>query len=68
MAGKIAEPLSQIDKITIIGGGQEGGVDAIVKANTYDAKVNRNVHVTGLSKGEAAAAEVLKTMTEETEK
>lgn len=94
MAGKIAEPLSQIDKITIIGSGQEGGVDAIagnvpavmarlfesmkettgidlgeiVKANTYDAKVNRNVHVTGLSKEDAAAAEVLKTMVEETEK
>lgn len=93
MAGKIAEPLAQIDKITIIGGGQEAGVDAIagnvpavmaklfesmkettgidlgeiVKANTYDAKVNRNVHVTGLSKEDAAVAEVLSTVAKETE-
>lgn len=85
MAGKIAEPLAQIDKITIIGGGQDNGVDSIagnvpavmaklfeamkestgidlgeiVRANTYDAKVNRNVHVTGLSKEDAVAGEVL---------
>lgn len=75
VAGKIAEPLSQIDKITIIGGeGSGNGVDQvagnvpvvmsrlfesmreatgidlseIIKADTYDAKVNRNVTVTGL--------------------
>ena len=75
VAGKIAEPLGQIDKITIIGGeGSGNGVDQvagnvpvvmsrlfesmreatgidlaeIVKADTYDAKVNRNVTVTGL--------------------
>lgn len=76
VAGKIAEPLSQIDKITIIGGGEgaNGGVEQvagnvpvvmtklfesmkeatgidlaeIVKADTYDAKVNRNVNVSGL--------------------
>ena len=76
IAGKIAEPLTQIDKITIIGGGEgvSGGVEQvagnvpvvmtklfesmkeatgidlaeIVKADTYDAKVNRNVKVTGL--------------------
>lgn len=76
VAGKIAEPLTQIDKITIIGGGEgaSGGVEQvagnvpvvmtklfesmkeatgidlaeIVKADTYDAKVNRNVKVTGL--------------------
>lgn len=76
VAGKIAEPLGQIDKITIIGGGETGsngveqvagnvpavmaklfesmkeatGIDLaeIVKADTYDAKVNRNVNVTGL--------------------
>lgn len=76
MAGKVAEPLSKIDKITIFGGanGEDGtvspvagnvpqvmaatfqtikeatGIDMaeIVKANTYDAKVNRNIHVTGL--------------------
>lgn len=70
IAGKIAEPLSQIDKITIIGGGSEDngigsvagnvpvvmaklfesmkeatGVDLseIMRADTYDAKVNRNI-------------------------
>lgn len=76
VAAKIAEPLGQIDKITIIGGGEGAGngVDQvagnvpavmaklfesmkettgidlaeIVKADTYDAKVNRNVNVTGL--------------------
>lgn len=75
IAGKIAEPLSQIDKITIIGGGSDGengvgsvagnvpvvmaklfesmkeatGVDLaeIMKADTYDAKVTRNVNLTG---------------------
>lgn len=74
VAEKIAEPLGQIDKITIIGGDGSNGVDQvagnvptvmaklfesmkeatgidlaeIVKADTYDAKVNRNVNVTGL--------------------
>ncbi|WP_333645997.1 SPFH domain-containing protein [Lacrimispora sp.] len=75
VAGKIAEPLAQIDKITIIGGGDQGGsLDAvsgnvpsvmaklfesmkettgidlgeIVKAGTYDAKVNRNINITGV--------------------
>lgn len=75
MAGKIAEPLSQIDKITIIGGeGKTNGVDTlagnvptvmakvfetvkettgidmteIINAESYDAKVNRNVNVSGL--------------------
>lgn len=75
IAAKISEPLSQIDKITIIGGGdgsngvdqvagnvpivmsklfesvkQATGIDLadIVKADTYDAKVNRNVNVTGI--------------------
>ncbi|MCM1106846.1 MAG: SPFH domain-containing protein [Blautia sp.] len=76
VAEKIAEPLGQIDKITIIGGseGAGNGVDQvagnvptvmaklfesmkeatgidlaeIVRADTYDAKVNRNVNVSGL--------------------
>lgn len=76
IAGKISEPLSQIDKITIIGGGdgttngvsqiagnvptvmaklfesmkEATGIDLadIVKADTYDAKVNKNVNITGL--------------------
>ena len=76
IAGKIAEPLSQIDKSTIIGGGDSSGVDAvagnvpvvmaklfasmkeatgvdlaeIMRADTYDAKVNRKVELTGLTK------------------
>ncbi len=75
VAAKIAEPLGQIDKITIIGGeGSANGVEQvagnvpavmaklfesmkettgidlaeIVKADSYDAKVNRNVNLTGL--------------------
>lgn len=75
VAGKIAEPLSQIDKITVIGGGSDSnsidavagnvpgvmtklfesmkettGIDLseIVKANTYDAKVTRNVNFSGI--------------------
>ncbi|MDE7130744.1 MAG: flotillin family protein, partial [Lachnospiraceae bacterium] len=76
IAAKIAEPLGQIDKITIIGGGEGDstgvnqvagnvpvvmaklfesmkeatGIDLseIIKADTYDAKVNRNVNVSGL--------------------
>ena len=75
IAGKIAEPLTQIDKITIIGGGSDNtgigdvagnvpaimtklfesmketvGIDLseIVKADTYDAKVNRNLTITGM--------------------
>lgn len=75
VTAKIAEPLGQIDKITIIGGdGGSNGVDQvagnvpavmaklfesmkeatgidladIVKADTYDAKVNRNVNVSGI--------------------
>lgn len=76
IAGKIAEPLQQIDKITIIGGSDNNGVDnvagnvpavmaklfasmkettgidlgEIIKADTYDAKVNRNINITGLEK------------------
>lgn len=75
IAGKIAEPLSQIDKITIIGGeGGSNGVDQvagnvpvvmtklfesmkeatgidlteIIKADSYDAKVNKNITLNGL--------------------
>ena len=71
-AQALAEPLSQIDKITIIGGGSEDngigsvagnvpvvmaklfesmkeatGVDLseIMRADTYDAKVNRNIQI-----------------------
>lgn len=77
IAGKIAEPLTQIDKITIIGGADSSPLDSvsgnvpnvmakvfetmketvgidmseIIKANTYDAKVNRNINITGLEEG-----------------
>ena len=82
IAGKIAEPLAQIDKITIIGGDGSGvgsvadnvptvmakliesmkdttGIDLteVIKADTYDAKVNRNLNITGLGEG-APAPEV----------
>lgn len=76
IAGKVAEPLGQIDKITIIGGGENGsngvgqvagnvpvvmakvfesmkeatGIDLadIINAESYDAKVNRNINLSGL--------------------
>ena len=73
IAGKIAQPLSQIDKITIIGSDATGvgglaenvpsvmakliesmnattGIDLgeVIKADTYDAKVNRKLNITGL--------------------
>ncbi len=80
IAGKIAEPLSQIDKITIIGGGsgdngngissvagnvpvvmaklfesmkEATGVDLseIMRAETYDAKVTKNLNITGIPEG-----------------
>lgn len=84
IAGKIAEPLSQIDKITIIGGdGGSNGVDQvagnvpavmaklfesmkaatgidlaeIVKADTYDAKVNRNINISGIDGINVAATD-----------
>ncbi|WP_455615205.1 flotillin family protein [Eisenbergiella sp.] len=82
IAGKIAEPLTKIDKITIIGSGESDGVGAvadhvpavmtklfetmketvgidmseIVKAGTYDAKVNRNINISGVTEEEAAKA------------
>ena len=73
IAGRIAEPLSAIDKVTIIGSDSAGvggvadnvpavmaklfaamketvGIDLseIVRADTYDARVNRNVTVSGI--------------------
>lgn len=80
IAGEIAKPLSQIDRITIIGGGngdagnglgtvagnvpvvmaklfeamkEATGVDLaeIMKADTYDAKVTRNINFTGIPDG-----------------
>lgn len=86
IAARISEPLSQIDKITIIGGSEgvgdmAGNVPAvmaklfesmketvgidladIMKAGTFDAKVTRNVNISGLDqasdeiKGKVAAA------------
>ena len=94
VAGKIAEPLKQIDKITIIGSDADGvgsvsgnvpsvlaklfetmketvGIDLgeIVRAGSYDAKVNRNFNISGLGQGEpaqaAAAATAQQTLAEE---
>lgn len=87
IAAKIAEPLSQIDKITIIGGESGNGVDQvagnvpavmaklfesmkeatgidlaeIVKADTYDAKVNRNINITGIDGVNPVAKEIAST-------
>ncbi|MFR3727196.1 flotillin family protein [Lacrimispora sp.] len=83
IAGKIAEPLSQIDKITIIGGNggagdgissvagnvpivmaklfesmkEATGVDLseIMKADTYDAKVTKNLNITGIPEHASAS-------------
>ena len=78
MAGAIAKPLENIDRVTIFdsGSGESGvgsvgnyvpavlartletlkevtGLDLvdIMRAETYDAKVNRNIHVTGTGQG-----------------
>ncbi|NCC43341.1 MAG: flotillin family protein [Clostridia bacterium] len=84
IAAQIAQPLSQIDKVTIIGGDSNGvtdlagnvpgvmtklfeamkettGIDLqeIVKAETYDAKVTRNLNVTGLEKASPEAAGIV---------
>lgn len=86
VAGKIAEPLSQIDKITIIGGGQDTdssvgavagnvpvvmaklfeamkettGVDLaeIMRAGSYDAKVTRNVNISGAADSEIKTTDI----------
>jgi len=81
VAKNIAEPLTRIGDITIIGGGNTNGVEAvadnvplvmtklfktmkeatgvdfaeILRADTYDAKVTRNINVTGLEKEQVPA-------------
>ena len=81
IAAKVAEPLTQIDKITIIGGAGDGGTNSVgsyvpgalaqtmaamkeatgidlkdlIEANGKEAKITRNVNITGL---EAAKEEV----------
>lgn len=94
IAGKVAEPLKQIDKITIIGGGEDGngvgnvanyvpttmakvfesvketiGIDLgeIVKANTYDAKVTKNINISGLPENNQKQEVVFDDCPEETE-
>ena len=90
LAGKIAQPLSQIDKITIVGGADSAsgvnnvagnvplvmaqlfetvkettGIDLqeLVRAESYDAKVNRHVTVGGtLPMNETAQAVVADTV------
>ena len=85
IAGKIAEPMAQIDKITIIGGGSGNGIAGvtdtvpavmakliesmkettgvdladILKAESYDAKVTKNVNFTGIPEGNADVAPVV---------
>ena len=89
VAGKIAEPLSRIESIRIIGGGADGsdgistvagnvpvvmaklfesmkettGVDLaeIMRADTYDAKVTRNVNLSGIPEGNSVT-DVTKTV------
>ena len=85
MAREIAKPMENIDKITIIDGGNGTGntgvqtmgsyvpavlaktietvkettgldITEIMKAETYDAKVNKNVSISGLSKEDIAEA------------
>ena len=94
IAKAIAEPISAIDKVTVIDSGSgEGGVTSVggythavlakvlesvrettgfdltevMKAQTYDAKVNHNVNVTGLegvAAKEAVAQKVAEAVTE----
>ena len=94
IAAQVAAPLQQIDKITIIGGGEGGanGVDQvagnvpvvmakvfesmkqatgidlanIINADSYDAKVNRNINVTGLENAKTIVADS-KTVQDETD-
>ncbi len=97
MAKAIAEPLSTIDKVTIIDSGNgDGGVGSmggyvpsvlaktietvkeatglditeIMKAHTYEAKVTRNVNVTGIPEGvdkqDAAVAAAMDILKDET--
>lgn len=87
IASRIAEPLGQIDKITIIGGEGSNGVEQvagnvpavmaklfesmkeatgidlaeIVKADTYDAKVNRNINISGIDSVNPVAREIAST-------
>ena len=97
MASAIAKPLENIDKVTIIDGGNGGGssepggvgsvgsyvptvlaktietvkevtgldIVDIMKANTYDAKVNRNINVTGLNEEQVATVVAANTVAEE---
>ena len=102
VAAEVARPLSDIDKVTIIDGGNGAGVGSyagnvpavmaktfqavkeatgvdlaeIVKAETYDAKVTRNVNITGIPENSAEKDTVtdtvvtasIKDAVEETEK
>lgn len=95
IAGKIAEPLSSIESIKIIGGSSDGengvasvagnvpivmaklfdsikettGVDLaeIMRADTYDAKVNRNVNLSGIQETLAKEAKAAQDLFSENE-
>lgn len=43
----------------------EGDLGEIVRANTYDAKVNRNINVTGVSEGDILGGEIVKNIIED---
>lgn len=89
IAKAIAEPISAIEKVTVIGGDSSGvadisgnvplvlskvmesvkeatGVDLkdIIDASTYDAKVTRNINVTGLEGVKESISEVIEEATE----
>lgn len=92
VADKIAEPLTQVNKVTIIGGGSDNsgmdnvagnvatmvarlfesmkettriGLGEIAEANTYDAKVSRDIRVTGVSESDVIDGEVVKNIIED---
>lgn len=88
VAAEVAKPLGTIDKVTIFGGGNGSGMNAIsdnvpmvmaktfqtikeatgvdladiMKGETYDAKVTKNVNVTGVEKDMAVDAAVAEAM------
>ena len=94
IAKSVAEPLTQIDKITIIGGGDGSGngvhkvaenvpllmaktfeavreatgidLNEIVKAETYDAKVTKNLNITGDLQTKQLCNDSVKTVSDET--
>ena len=93
VAAEVARPLSEIDKVTVIDGGNGTGIGSyagnvpavmaktfqavkeatgvdlaeIVKAETYDAKVNRNIKVEGLEGLKTVSGEATGSVVEKSE-